>query len=86
MGFLENICRGLGIEADITPCDFRYSVFGKYGGHFEGVKTLKSFGKEEVIIIIKDGEIKITGKNLSIRKYCENEVALNGEITEVKKI
>ncbi len=85
MALFENLLDSLGIDCELTPYRYRYYVYGKCGGWFEGV-TIVSYSKDEVIFKIHDGKLQVKGKNLSVKKYVEKEVALTGEIYGVERI
>ena len=78
---LDGLLERFGLTDEITPCKFRYTVCAGRGGIFEGVKRIENFTGEEVILIV--GIMTVKGKNLAIKKYGENEVALTGRITGV---
>lgn len=79
MALFENLLGALGLDCELTPYKYRYYVYGKCGGWFEGVDII-SYSDEEMIFAVKGGKIRVTGKNLAIKKYVEKEVALSGEI------
>ncbi len=80
---LDGLLERFGLTDEITPCKFRYTVCAGRGGIFEGVKRIENFTGEEVILIVGNGIMTVKGKNLAIKKYGENEVALTGRITGV---
>ena len=83
MAILENLLECLKIDEELSPSLFRYSVYGKRGGWFEGVK-IESYAPSETVFLFKGGKIKVKGKDLSVRKYFENEVSLSGEIISIE--
>lgn len=80
---LDGLLERFGLSDEITPCKFRYTVCSGYGGIFEGVKRIENFTEEEVILIVGNGIMTVTGEKLAIKKYGEREVALTGRITGV---
>lgn len=80
---LENLLSSIGLDSELVPNSYRYSVYGKCGGRFEGVK-IESYSPSEVIFSVNGGKITVKGKNISIKKYVEKEVSLSGEITSVE--
>ncbi|MBO4262296.1 MAG: YabP/YqfC family sporulation protein [Clostridia bacterium] len=84
MALYENLLSSLGIDGEVLPYAFRFSVYGGCGGFFEGVK-ISSFSADEIIFAVSRGKIKVTGKNLCVKKYVEREVVLGGEILCVER-
>ena len=60
-------------------------MFGKRGGRFEGVK-IEKYGDGEVVFFVRCGKLVVKGKNLSVKKYTENEAELSGEILGVELV
>ncbi len=85
MALFDNLLSALGLDCEISPYSYRYYVYGSCGGWFEGVSII-SYSLSEVIFKTKNGKLKVTGKNLSVKKYVEQEVALSGEIYGVERI
>ena len=83
MAILENILDGLGIDREIRPYPYRFSVFGRVGGWFEGIEGMESFSPEEVVLRLKKGKLRVSGRDLAVRKYGEKEIARGGEILSV---
>lgn len=53
-------------------------------GYFEGVKYVEDFSSERVVICFKKNRVEIEGEGLSIAKYCDGDLRLNGKITSMK--
>jgi hypothetical protein len=53
-------------------------------GYFEGVRSVGEFTEERVLLRLKSCELEIVGKALSIAKYCDGDLALDGEIYAVQ--
>ena len=85
MALFENLLDCLGVDGEITPYKYRCYIYGTCGGWFEGV-TIVSYTPEEVLFAVRGGNIKVTGKNLTVKKYVEREVALGGEIFGVNRV
>ncbi|MBO4323330.1 MAG: YabP/YqfC family sporulation protein [Clostridia bacterium] len=79
----ENFFASLGLDCELSPCKYRYSVYGRSGGIFEGVK-IESYTPSEIIFSFSGGKLAVTGKNMAVKKYFESEVALSGEICGVE--
>ncbi len=56
------------------------------GGYFEGVKAVGDFSSERIVVCFPKTDIAVEGKNLSIKKYCEGDLELSGEIFSVKTL
>ena len=50
------------------------------GGYFEGVKSVEDFSSERIVLCFPKERVAVEGKNLSVRKYCEGDLHLDGEI------
>lgn len=50
------------------------------GGYFEGVKSVGDFSPERVIVCFPKNSVAVAGKNLSIKKYCDGDLQLSGNI------
>ena len=50
------------------------------GGYFEGVKTVGDFTPERIVIYFPKETVIIEGENLSIGKYCDGDLHLQGSI------
>ncbi len=85
MALSDYMLERLGIDREIRPYSYRFSVFGNCGGWFEGVCGIESFSPEEVVLKLGKGKLKVKGKNLTVKKYGEKEIALGGEISSVEK-
>ena len=55
----------------ITPCG---------GGYFEGVKAVEDFSLERIVICFPKHRIEAVGKAFSIKKYCDGDLQIFGEI------
>ena len=55
-------------------------VVPRGGGYFEGVKSVEDFSSERVVLCFSKERVAVEGKNLSVRKYCEGDLHLDGEI------
>ncbi|MBQ7642762.1 MAG: YabP/YqfC family sporulation protein [Clostridia bacterium] len=82
---IEKLCKALGVDGEILPCAYRYFVYGSVGAKFE-CATIESYAPCEIILAVRGGKLKVSGKNLSVENYVENEVVLLGEVSGVAKI
>ena len=58
----------------IVPCG---------GGYFEGVKSVGDFSPEQVVLYFPNRSLQVDGKSLNIKKYCDGDLELSGEIHTV---
>ena len=65
---------------------FRAVLIGESAGYFENIKSIVSFSNEQIVLAIKNGTLKICGKNLYIKKYCSGDVVVCGKIKSLEKI
>ncbi len=59
----------------------RCTVVPHGGGYFQGVKTVGDFSPQRIVIYFPKQAIEVEGENLSIKKYCDGDLQLFGEIT-----
>lgn len=74
MGIYEEIFK----NPDGAVC--RYIIVPDGGGYFEGVKGVEEFSAERIIVDFPRKQIEVTGKNLTIKKYCDGDLHLSGNI------
>ncbi len=84
MSFIENIknCIGESVGAELS--EFRLAMFGFNSAYFEKVKAIISYTKEEIVLGLKKGSVKISGKELFVKKYCAGDVVICGEILKIE--
>lgn len=62
-------------------CAFsRCIVVPNGGGYFEGVKAVGDFSDERVVVCFPHATVEVEGKALAIKKYCDGDLQLSGEI------
>jgi hypothetical protein len=66
-------------------CGFFYTVWAGRGGYFTEVKNILSFRSDEIELVVGKERIKITGKDLGVKKYCERDILLGGDIFAVER-
>ena len=64
----------------------RYTVAVQGGGYFEGVKAVRDFSPEKVVLFFPRGSVEVEGVSLSIAKYCDGDLKLDGKITLVRLV
>ena len=53
------------------------------GGYFEGVKSVGDFSPEQIVLFFPKCSLQIDGGGLEIKKYCDGDLELIGEIHTV---
>ena len=80
MGFLSNeILRGVAGEA----VGEKYHISYPYGGTFENVLSIDTISGENIVFILKNGKLILTGENMRIRSFCGADVTVEGRIFSV---
>ncbi len=82
MGFIDSITENF---CNIFPAPpiYRAVILGDKAGYFENVVGIKSFSPDEIIAFLKKGELKITGKDLCVKKYGDGDLVVCGKIQAV---
>lgn len=62
----------------------RFTVLPGFGGYFQGVRTVSEFSPDRVVLATKKDLLEVEGKNFVIRKYCDGDLSLSGEIFSVR--
>ncbi len=84
MGLIQSVigaCDGV-----VNKSQYRFTLLGDSLLYAEGVKRINSYSSAEVILSVKGGSIKITGRGLSIEKFCDGDVAVKGRVDSVERI
>ncbi len=50
------------------------------GGYFEGVKGVEDFSTQRIVLRFSCGRVAVEGKALSIKKYCDRDLEIHGQI------
>lgn len=79
MKLLEQILSELG--ADTLKS---FSVVPGFGGYFRSIKGVAEYSSEKIILVLKKNKITVSGENLTLGKYFEEDLLIKGKITEVK--
>ncbi len=58
----------------------RCTVVPGGGGYFEGVKAVGDFSSERIVVCFPKTTVAAEGKNLSIRKYYDGDLQIDGNI------
>lgn len=54
------------------------------GGYFEGVKSVGDFSSERVLVCFAKESVLVEGSALTIKKYYDGDLQLQGRITSVR--
>lgn len=84
MSFIDEITRVLGGE-ETSPA-FRVMLLGESAAYVEGVRAIKSYSQDKIELFIRKGEIKLTGEELVVKKFCAGDLAVCGKIKSIEKI
>lgn len=79
-------CVEKGLYCEIKPESFRYCVCGRRGGVFEGVKKILECEPQKMLFATRGGTICVSGENLRIKRFTENETAITGVIKSVETL
>lgn len=84
MGFKDTILDMC--PRDVVPCEYRLTAFGDGCVYIEGVRCVKSFSGEEIILGMKKSLLKICGRCLRIDKLCGGDAIVCGRIALIERI
>ena len=56
------------------------------GGYFEGVKTMEDFSAERILIRFSHQRVEVRGKALVIKKYCDGDLQVSGQIFSLRTL
>ncbi len=62
----------------------RYTLVVGGGGYFEGVKAVGEFSPERIVLCFHRENVEIEGENLSIGKYCDGDLRVDGKILSTR--
>lgn len=62
----------------------RCTVVPGGGGYFEGVKSVGDFSAERIIVCFAKAAVVAEGENLSIRKYYDGDLQIDGTILSLQ--
>ncbi len=67
------------------PYSFRYTVIDGRGGYFENVLKIGEISTYSLTLLSKSGAFRISGQDLKVVKYCDNDLAVDGKIFKVER-
>ena len=85
MSFFQNIFNNFDGESPLSNL-FRVVIVGDSGVYIEGVKSIKSYSKDKIEILLKKGAFNVYGEQLFIKKYYLGDMVICGKITKTERI
>ena len=79
MKLLEQILSELG--ADTLKS---FSIIPDFGGYFRSIKGVVEYSSEKVVLALKKNKITVTGENLTLGKYFEEDLLIKGKVKGVQ--
>ena len=79
MKLLDQILSELG--ADTLKS---FSIIPDFGGYFRSIKGVVEYSSEKVVLALKKNRITVSGENLTLGKYFEEDLLIKGKITGVQ--
>lgn len=86
MGLSENIFKALQLLEPSAPCYYKVTILGGVGVYVEGVSKILELTKDKIVLLIKKEKILVEGKNLKIKSFINNDIAIHGEVVSVVKV
>jgi sporulation protein YqfC len=86
MSFIEDIKGCFSPDEMPTSPTFRAVLFGDNAAYFENVKTIISYQRNEILLALTRGRLKVKGENLYVKKYCAGDVAVCGKICAIERV
>ncbi|MBQ7912926.1 MAG: YabP/YqfC family sporulation protein [Clostridia bacterium] len=62
----------------------RCIIVPRGGGYFEGVKSVADFSDNKLTLAFPRQTVEIEGRGLCIKKYCDGDLQLSGEILSLR--
>ena len=63
--------------------DYSFTIAPKFGGYFKGVKRVHEYSHEKVVLEVNKKRIAVTGNELVIDKYFQQDLIIKGDISGV---
>lgn len=60
--------------------DLSFTVVPGFGGYFKGVKRVIDFSAERVVLSVAKKQLTVTGENLSVDKFFQQDLFLRGDV------
>ena len=84
MGFIDNIIKCVGAEEFPKEPLFRAVMFGENAVYLENISGILNYQKDEVLLSVKKGRVRVKGSDLFVKKYCLGDVVICGKITGIE--
>jgi len=85
MKFIKETLKKFSFDADAS-LGAQYFVSEGFGGYFENVKGVERLAPDEIVILFKTGALLAAGENLAVKKYCDGDMFIEGNILKVEKL
>lgn len=85
MGLIENVKNNFSSDELSFYAGFRLVMIGANALFIEGVKGLIYYTETEIAFALKKGKVIVKGKGLYVKKYCEGDAVVCGEICAILK-
>lgn len=85
MGFIDNILENLGLDGLGEGVKSKMVMVGFNSLYLQGVKSILSFGEDEIVVSLKSYKVAVKGTGLSIGKFCEGDLVVCGKISAIVK-
>lgn len=69
-----------------NKADFSYRIIDGVGGYFLNVKDIIAFDDKKITLAFKSCRLEIEGSGLSVTKFEDGDLAVNGKIIGVNKV
>ncbi len=80
-GFINDLIKKLNLKDD----NFRLSFIDGKVVYVQNIKSVLKIDESEIALKIMDGEILISGTNLCINEFGENDITICGNITKIER-
>lgn len=65
---------------------FQYCVADGCGGYFQNIKSVAAMSKSQITLISRSGAFCVEGEGLIIKKYCDGDMLIVGNIIKVERL
>lgn len=86
MRLFEEILSGVCADEELTFGGAKIVLFAGRCGYFENVKSIAAFSSESVTLVLKRGEVRVEGKNLTVARYGGGDLLLKGSVQKVELV
>lgn len=83
MSFIDDVKNCFSFDSLPTPPTFRAVLFGDRALYLESVIDLVSYDLQEIVLRVKNSVVKVQGKGLYIKKFCDGDVVICGKISAI---